>query len=105
VDVGPSAFSLILTQLFNVDHSDVPIVVLVAMDIAVFLGFLSIATASLCHRPNSSSAASGRIWIIDGLNSFFAASWQSSRFSKNNFNERCVFAYVLWAPPRPSSPA
>jgi hypothetical protein len=98
IDLGPSTLSLMLSTIFRVRYLDIPISILMIFHIAWFVVYF-IYRQSLVISSIQFLFCCLFIAITENLNSFFGAHWRGFRFSKDYFDESCIFTFLFWTLP------
>jgi hypothetical protein len=95
VSLGPSVLSLMFAKARGANYLDAPILFVLLFH-AASVGCLICYRHSLLISSIQFLVCCYLIFLSDALNDFFAARWTAWGFSKNYFDEGCVFMLVFW---------
>jgi hypothetical protein len=98
VDLGPSTVELMLSQIVTTKYSDLPMIALLVFDAIWFLLFFRYRH-KLLFTTIQFLISCFLIFITESVNDFCAIRWQSLQFSRNYFDESCIFLAVYWGLP------
>lgn len=98
VEPGPSIVSLIVSTIFSVNYTDIPIILVIAFNLIslfIFYKYKNDLAISTVHFLVSCF----NIYITQSVNSYLTDFWKSYYFSRNYFTADCVFVFTFWTLP------
>jgi hypothetical protein len=98
VDLGPSTIQLMLSQVLTASYSDPPIIALLFFDLIWLLLFVRYRH-SLVVTTIQFLISCYLIFITESVNDFCALRWRSLLFSRDYFDESCIFLAVYYGLP------
>jgi hypothetical protein len=98
VELGPSTIELMFSQLFTTSYSDPPMVALLVFDV-VWFGIFFRYRHSLVVATIQFLISCYLIFITESVNDFCALRWRTLLFSRDYFDESCIFLAVYYGLP------
>ena len=94
----PTIYNLIFEKILEIKYFDVPIIIFFLFLLFWFLIFLKFKS-SLTISTIQFLISIYLVYITESLNNYFIKNWTFYKFSKNYFDENCIFLFIFWALP------